>query len=34
MTVDYLKKLLQKCYGGIAETVFDLTTNETFGVRI
>lgn len=28
------EKIIAKMIGGIAETVFDLTTNETFGVRV
>lgn len=27
------EKIIAKMIGGVAETVFDVTTNETFGVR-
>lgn len=27
------EKIIAKMIGGVAETVFDITTNETFGVR-
>ena len=28
------EKIIAKMIGGVAETVFDITTNETFGVRL